>query len=152
MHSYVREISDKPWRPRRPRLRKLNGLREKQIEIFDEACDLFPPEHRAFDSEDHMRTTLDQRIRAIGHESTMTIFLLDDIGYLLKKILKELKAVDEDCAFFADGIDITSELDTLSLVTGVRKRCGIAAWNRNFCSSCTALHRLHQVVSSYVLI
>ncbi|KAG6096770.1 hypothetical protein E4U30_001242 [Claviceps sp. LM220 group G6] len=90
----------------------LNAMRlEKQKEIFDEACGLFPPEHRDFDSEDHMRTTLEKRIRRIGHESTLTIFVLDHIEIPLKKILEELKAVDEDCVFLARDEYIKFELE-----------------------------------------
>ncbi|KAG5970795.1 hypothetical protein E4U56_007265 [Claviceps arundinis] len=65
---------------------------EKQKDLFDEACGLFPPEHRGFDSEDHMRTTLEKRIRLIGHESTLTVFVLDHIEIPLKKILEEARS------------------------------------------------------------
>ncbi|KAG6054267.1 hypothetical protein E4U32_007032 [Claviceps aff. humidiphila group G2b] len=97
MRLYVREISEKPWRPWRletntfqkgSELEILSGFREKQKELFDEACGLFPPEHRGFDSEDHMLTTLEKRIRRIGHESTLTVFVLDHTEIPLKKILE----------------------------------------------------------------
>ncbi|KAG5931906.1 hypothetical protein E4U60_005686 [Claviceps pazoutovae] len=41
---------------------------------------------------------------------------LDHIEIPLKKILKELKAVDEDCIFFAKDVEITFELDTLVVI------------------------------------
>ncbi|KAG5951265.1 hypothetical protein E4U58_001214, partial [Claviceps cyperi] len=97
------------YHPRK--LEELRGFRGELQQIFDEACDLFPPEHRVFDSEDHMRTTLEQRTRPIGHESTLTIFVLDNIEIPLKKILQKLKEVDEDCIFFATDVNITFELE-----------------------------------------
>ncbi|KAG6039199.1 hypothetical protein E4U19_007114 [Claviceps sp. Clav32 group G5] len=82
-------------------------------QIFDERRSLRSLSSRAsrFRSEDAMRTTLEQRIRRIGHESTLTIFVLDHIEIPLKKILEELKAVDEDCVFFATDVDRRFELE-----------------------------------------
>ncbi|KAG6062786.1 hypothetical protein E4U33_006456, partial [Claviceps sp. LM78 group G4] len=97
------------YHPRK--LEELRGFREELQKVFDEACDTFAPEYRVFDSEDQMRRTLDQRNRAIGHESTMTIFLLDHIEIPLKKILARLKEVDEDCVFFATDVTILFELE-----------------------------------------
>ncbi|KAG5931905.1 hypothetical protein E4U60_005685 [Claviceps pazoutovae] len=108
------------------RLKKLRGFREKQKEIFDEACDLFSPEHRAFDSEYKIRATLDQSTRAIGHESTLTTFVLDDIEISLKGILKELKVVDKYCVFFAKDVEITFKLEPHQIST----QLGGPSWHR----------------------
>ncbi|KAG6048996.1 hypothetical protein E4U33_000916, partial [Claviceps sp. LM78 group G4] len=97
------------YHPRK--LEKLRGFREELQKIFDEACGLFPPEHRVFDSEDYMRRTLEERARPIGHESTMAIFLLDHIEIPINQILTRLKAVDEDCIFFATDVRILFELE-----------------------------------------
>ncbi|KAG6039197.1 hypothetical protein E4U19_007112 [Claviceps sp. Clav32 group G5] len=100
---------DGKYHPRK--LEKLRGFKEELQKIFNEACGLFPPQHRGFDSEDAMRTTLEKRIRRIGHESTLTIFVLDHIEIPLKKILEELKAVDEDCVFMPRNVEIEFELE-----------------------------------------
>ncbi|KAG5915333.1 hypothetical protein E4U61_004705 [Claviceps capensis] len=41
---------------------------------------------------------------------------LDHIEIPLKKILRELKAVSEECVFFAKDVEITFELDTLVVI------------------------------------
>ncbi|KAG6211188.1 hypothetical protein E4U50_002409, partial [Claviceps purpurea] len=97
------------YHPRK--LEKMRGFKGELQQIFDEACGLFPPEHRGFDSEETMRSTLEKRVRRIGHESTLTIFVLDHIEIPLKKILEELKAVDENCVFLARDVEILFELE-----------------------------------------
>ncbi|KAG6285382.1 hypothetical protein E4U09_007337 [Claviceps aff. purpurea] len=97
------------YHPRK--LEKMRGFKEELQQIFDEACGLFPPEHRGFDSEETMRSTLEKRVRRIGHESTLTIFVLDHIEIPLKKILEELRAVDENCVFLARDVEILFELE-----------------------------------------
>ncbi|KAG6253214.1 hypothetical protein E4U23_007989 [Claviceps purpurea] len=97
------------YHPRK--LEKMRGFKGELQQIFDEACGLFPHEHRGFDSEETMRSTLEKRVRRIGHESTLTIFVLDHIEIPLKKILEELKAVDENCVFLARDVEILFELE-----------------------------------------
>ncbi|KAG6311457.1 hypothetical protein E4U44_004291 [Claviceps purpurea] len=97
------------YHPRK--LEEMCGFKEELQKIFDEACALFSPEHRVFDSADEMRTTMEGRIRPIGHESTLSIFLLDFIEIPVKKILKRLKAVDEDEIFFETDVQILFELE-----------------------------------------
>ncbi|KAG5987836.1 hypothetical protein E4U52_007188 [Claviceps spartinae] len=97
------------YHPRK--LEELHGFKEELQKIFDEACGLFPPDHRGFDSESSMRAMLENRIREIGHESTLSVFVLDHIETPVKKILEELKIVDEDGVFLARDEDIKFELE-----------------------------------------
>ncbi|KAG6106684.1 hypothetical protein E4U31_000667 [Claviceps sp. LM219 group G6] len=97
------------YHPRK--LEELHGFKEELQKIFDEACGLFPPDHRGFDSESSMRAILENRIREIGHESTLSVFVLDHIETPVKKILEELKIVDRGGVFLARDEDIKFELE-----------------------------------------
>ncbi|KAG5960268.1 hypothetical protein E4U57_000214 [Claviceps arundinis] len=54
-----------------------------------------------------MRSTLEGRTKAIGHESTLTNLSLDQIGYPLEKILEQLQLLDEGRTFFAGDFNVT---------------------------------------------
>ncbi|KAG6264087.1 hypothetical protein E4U48_006410 [Claviceps purpurea] len=98
------------------KLEEMRGFKEELQKIFDETCALFSPRaprvrfrRPPMCATDFLWFQFKEYLDISRQEDA--IFVLDHIEIPLKKILEELKAVDENCVFLERDSDINIEIE-----------------------------------------
>ncbi|KAG6132418.1 hypothetical protein E4U28_006568, partial [Claviceps purpurea] len=98
------------------KLEEMRGFKEELQKIFDETCALFSPRaprvrfrRPPMCATDFLWFQFKEYLDISRQEDA--IFVLDHIEIPLKKILEELKAVDENCVFLERDVQILFELE-----------------------------------------
>ncbi|KAG6111094.1 hypothetical protein E4U13_005081 [Claviceps humidiphila] len=95
-------------------LKEWIGFVNEQKLLFDEICDAFPPEHRAFDSPNFLES-LREDIKLIGKGIGLERFISDYIEEPATRILRNLQSLSglsKELRFGGDIAFIRSSLDT----------------------------------------
>ncbi|KAG6039171.1 hypothetical protein E4U19_007086 [Claviceps sp. Clav32 group G5] len=75
------------------KLREWVGFVNEQKLLFDEICDAFPPEHRAFHSP-HSLESLRKDINSLKYNSELNKFIRENIEEIVLDIMAELQSLD----------------------------------------------------------